>query len=85
MVAAAPPAMTSISPSAIKAIADCATPVIGTGIPGTTKAAETDIGNTSFELTTAESVIVTPPGASTVTGIDRGGNAVPGASAAETA
>jgi hypothetical protein len=80
-----PPARISIRPTGIEASGDCAAPVIGTDTPGTTNAALTDIGNTSFELTAATSLIVVPPGASTVTGIDRGGNMVPGGSAVDTA
>ncbi len=72
-------------PARVDASGDCSAPVIGTDMPGITNAALTDTGNTSFELTAATSLIVVPPGASTVTGIDSGGKMVPGASAAETA
>jgi hypothetical protein len=79
--ATAPPAKMSMSPNGTAVSSSCAAPTDGTGVPGTTKAAETETGATSSELTFAESAIVVPPGASTVTGIDRGGKAVPGASA----
>lgn len=84
MTSAAPTSI-RISPIGVELSVAGSAPVEGTGMPGTVKAAETVIGNTSFEPTPAVSVIVVPAGPSTVTGIDSGGRAVPGASALETA